>query len=504
MAKFLPTVLSTEDPLFLSGLQRLEQATGNSGVDTRLIADITHKAHDIMRQIGLDPADSTFIEVYGSLLSTVGNGTAEKLLLDTDYVVFHFDGNIVSFNLIDVIENAHHELSYNEQTVSHGQRSLRGEIVQRYLDHARTDETTTKEIAASMGLLPESDSQYESTPHLVENQANDRPYLLAIGDIVTDAFIALREDEAQITTDENGGRRLSMEFGSKLPYDHVDIIQAVGNSANAAVSFARLGLNAGLLAFIGGDQAGKDSLAYLQSEKINTELVSVQQDQKSNYHYALRDGAERTILIKYENYAYAWEAPSQVPEWIYLSMLSNDSWQLHVDLLDYLNEHLDVKLAFQPGTFHFEWGTEKLAGLYARTHFVIMNKEEAALVTGKSTSSVRELINALHELGPKVVIVTDGPAGAYASADYKLLFMPNYPDPKPPYDRTGAGDAFASTIVAALAKGESIETALRWAPINSMSVVQVLGAQAGLLRPDELQKYLDDAPEDYFAKEYTE
>ncbi len=28
------------------------------------------------------------------------------------------------------------------------------------------------------------------------------------------------------------------------------------------------------------------------------------------------------------------------------------------------------------------------------------------------------------------------------------LSMPLYPDPKPPYDRTGAGDAFAHTFVA--------------------------------------------------------
>jgi sugar/nucleoside kinase (ribokinase family) len=68
-------------------------------------------------------------------------------------------------------------------------------------------------------------------------------------------------------------------------------------------------------------------------------------------------------------------------------------------------------------------------------------------------------------------------------------------------DRTGAGDAFASTIVAALALGESIETALTWAPINSMNVVQHLGAQAGLLRHEEIDRFLASAPEDYYAKE---
>jgi sugar/nucleoside kinase (ribokinase family) len=82
--------------------------------------------------------------------------------------------------------------------------------------------------------------------------------------------------------------------------------------------------------------------------------------------------------------------------------------------------------------------------------------------------------------------------------------MPNYPDPAPPYERTGAGDAFASTLVAMLAQGHDLGTALLWAPINSMSVVQKLGAQAGLLHPDEIQTWLDKAPETYKPTEFTE
>jgi ribokinase len=130
-----------------------------------------------------------------------------------------------------------------------------------------------------------------------------------------------------------------------------------------------------------------------------------------------------------------------------------------------------------------------------------MNREEAVDVTGKSYDSLHDLANGLHELGPKIVVITDGPNGSYASFDGKLVTIPNYPDPAPPVDRTGAGDAFASTIVAALASGESMETALTWAPINSMNVVQKLGAQAGLLKKSELQKYLDDAPESYKVTE---
>ena len=78
--------------------------------------------------------------------------------------------------------------------------------------------------------------------------------------------------------------------------------------------------------------------------------------------------------------------------------------------------------------------------------------------------------------------------------------MPMYPDPAPPVDRTGAGDSFSSTFVAALALGNDIPTALSWGPINSMNVVQYIGAQAGLLTRDKLEEFLANKPEHYEPK----
>ena len=174
MSRFLQLILNTQEPIFSAGLQKLEKSTGNSGVDTRLIADILEKAHVIMRHLGLDTSDTTGHELYEALNATVKKGNSESLLTDNDYVLLAFDGKTVSFNLIDVIENAHHGLPYGEQIFSHGQRSLRGEIVGRYVDHIRTDEVTTREIAALIGLLPESDEWYTDIKNK-HKRNNNRP-----------------------------------------------------------------------------------------------------------------------------------------------------------------------------------------------------------------------------------------------------------------------------------------------------------------------------------------
>lgn len=103
----------------------------------------------------------------------------------------------------------------------------------------------------------------------------------------------------------------------------------------------------------------------------------------------------------------------------------------------------------------------------------------------------------MNSRGVKIPILTDGPKGAYAFQDGNIWKAPMYPDPKPPLDRTGAGDSFASTVTSALILGKPLEEALIWGPINSMSVVQYIGAQEGLLRRTQLEEYLKNAPEDY-------
>jgi ribokinase len=327
--------------------------------------------------------------------------------------------------------------------------------------------------------------------------------VLSVGDIVTDAFIKLLDDQAQ-AYDNDHGKWLAMQFGTKLPYKEMVEIKAVGNAANAAVSFARLGLKSGFATNVGGDQQGRDMIEELHKNNVDTRLVRINPGKKSNYHYGLWYKDERTLLIKHEEYDYHWAhlRPKEVPRWIYFSSISENALEYHDELAEWLHSQPNVKLAFQPGTFQMKVGAERLQHLYQRTEVLILNREEAVTVGGGNHADVHDLLNHLHALGPRTVVITDGPAGAFASDGQNRFKMPLYPDPAPPYERTGAGDAFASTFVAALMKGLSLEDALRWAPINSMSVVQKVGAQEGLLTEPQLKELLEKAPEWYHAERF--
>ncbi|MES2059621.1 MAG: carbohydrate kinase family protein [Patescibacteria group bacterium] len=319
--------------------------------------------------------------------------------------------------------------------------------------------------------------------------------IISIGDTVTDAFIRLKEAHLTCRLDHTACE-ICMKYGDKIPYDFVEVCTAVGNSANAAVSAARLGANAGLITYLGDDQNGREALEVFKKEGVGTDYVSLEKGHKTNYHYVLWYEADRTILIKHEPYDYKLPAFKE-PKWIYLSSLPEHTLPYHQALAEYLKKHPKVKLAFQPGTFQIRFGANTLADLYAHTEIFFCNKEEAATITGIPTTDIKTLATALAAKGPKIVVLTDGPVGAYAYSDSKLYFIPPYPDPKPPYDRTGAGDAFSSTFTVAIMMGKSVEEALMWAPINSMSVVQQVGAQKGLLSQARLVDYLKRAPREY-------
>ncbi len=323
--------------------------------------------------------------------------------------------------------------------------------------------------------------------------------VLAIGDVVTDAFIKLLDDRAHTYVNEHG-KWIAIPFAQKVPFDHAEIVEAVGNAANAAVSFARLGLKSGLISNVGEDQYGRDIINALHKEKVDTRFVHINPDKISNYHYVLWYKEERTILIKHEEYNYRWPRfrDSDIPKWIYFSSISKNALEKYHDhVADWLTDNPEVKFAFQPGTFQIEAGAQKLAELYKRTEVLILNREEAVQVSGGDYDDIHNLLDLLHRLGPKIVVLTDGPAGAYASDGQARFKMPPYPDPSPPFERTGAGDAFASTFVAALIHGSNVEGALQWAPINSMNVVQNVGAQKGLLNDEKLAEYLQKSPEWY-------
>jgi sugar/nucleoside kinase (ribokinase family) len=325
--------------------------------------------------------------------------------------------------------------------------------------------------------------------------------LVSIGDTVVDDFIKIKNSD--IENEGDGRQEICFNFGDKIPYEDNYLIPAVGNSANASVAAARLGLKTALVSNLGNDQDGALCLDSLKKDRVTTDFVTVHKNLKTNYHYVLWFGDNRTILIKHEKYPYSLPDIG-TPKWIYLSSLGENSRPFHNDLSDYLEKNPNINLAFQPGTYQMKFDPSELKRIYNRTNLFFCNRMEARRILRTENDDINFLAKGLKDLGPKQIFITDGKNGVYFCENNKLMHLPIVPDCKPPVESTGAGDAFSSTVVSAIYLGLDLETSVKWGLVNSMSVVQQIGAQAGLLSRKQIEDILQNTSKNFCSTLITE
>lgn len=324
--------------------------------------------------------------------------------------------------------------------------------------------------------------------------------VVSLGDVVTDQFIRLPTDSVKARSDDRG-RWIEIPLGAKLILDDDPPAVSGGSAANTSAAMARLGLRVGLASFVAHDQIGVDILNSLRAEDVDTGLVHVDAPPHTIRNFVLSYGGERTVLVRHADFNYRWPGfrANDVPAWLYVSSLGPDALEYLDEVADWLDAHPAVHLAFQPGTFQIESGVKRLARLYTRADVLLCSHLGAAAIVGDGHDAMVTL-DSLLALGPRRVVVYDDAGGAIAAELTQRLRVAPFPDTEAPVDRTGAGDAFAATVVAALIHGRSLSDALSWAPVNFMCVSHQLGAQAGLLREGELTNLLQGSDPPFHAE----
>ena len=229
MAHKLQSLLANDHPLFLMNIARLERASGFSGIDVRLIAEIAQRSYGLAGRLGFRGTDILGPEFYHALNAAINRGD-ESLFDDSEYLLINFGDGPISLSLADVQENIEKGLDYDHRSVAHAQRRLRAEIVKRYAEHERTNSEMVRTVASEINLINEEESLEKATEPAQNNSGDGskKPVIYAIGDIFTDAFIKLYKDEAKVETDKDGKKWLSVPFGAKPPYEQVDVVRAVG------------------------------------------------------------------------------------------------------------------------------------------------------------------------------------------------------------------------------------------------------------------------------------
>ncbi|MEO6109860.1 MAG: carbohydrate kinase family protein [Candidatus Saccharimonadales bacterium] len=302
--------------------------------------------------------------------------------------------------------------------------------------------------------------------------------ICALGAASQDVFLSGKGIKAQLDPQTNEYVE-EFKLGAKLNVDGVTFSTG-GGATNAAVTFARQGIESHFIGRVGDDFAAQGILHELDHEHIDTSKII--KDTKLGTQYStilLAETGERTILI------YRGAANGHLPQeyqsinfgaydWLYISSFSGA-----MDALEVIITHAKaqgVKIALNPGSAELEQA-DKLRGLLEDVDLLLMNKEEAMLVvSGQDSEELAR--HGLHYC--PTVVISDGPNGVVAT-DGKTVVKAGMYEDVPVLDRTGAGDAFGSGFLSQWAEGKSLKEAVVFASANSTSVVTKIGAKEGIL-----------------------
>ena len=308
--------------------------------------------------------------------------------------------------------------------------------------------------------------------------------VVTLGAATQDLFLRSSALEEMPSADAPDGWRACIPFGTKLNVEEMHTTSG-GGATNTAVTFARYGLKTACITRIGKDQIGANILDELKREHIQTQCIQYDPTHKTASSVILLSGSGHRAILTYRGASshlstkhIPW--PSLRTTWLYLTSVGGDLALLkHV--FGFARTH-NVHVAWNPGTAELEQGLRKLSPLLKQTETLILNREEAALITELPSRHLSQLFQKLGRYPLNTTIITDGQRGAFAQQrqEKDVWFAPTLPAQR--INTTGAGDAFGSGYVAAIIRGKSPKTALQIATLNATGVVSHMGPKTGILR----------------------
>lgn len=310
--------------------------------------------------------------------------------------------------------------------------------------------------------------------------------LITIGDSLVDIFFIIDEKNSQCSLDR-AKKKICFNYAEKMSIEHST--HAVGgNAANVAVGARKIGLKTAIVTEIGDDINGQVVLDAFTKAHIDLSLIHIHKNQETRYSVVLNYESERTILSYHAPRKYTLPA---LPEtaWIYYTSLGKHFETLQKQLLSHLKKHPNVQLAMNPGSYQIGNGLAAIQRMLPYVSLLIVNKEEAAKLAGKTTrTQVKALLKELAKQGPDTVVITDSTRGSYGIQRGTMLHMTSFPIRAKA--RTGAGDAYTSGFLSATILGKPLSDAMLWGTANASGVIQEFGAQKGLLKKKQLESII--------------
>ncbi len=281
----------------------------------------------------------------------------------------------------------------------------------------------------------------------------------------------------------NAEQKICLPSATKIKMEGI-AFSTGGGGTNAAVTFARQGLTVAYCGMVGDDHFGKLAIEELKRLKIDTGFIKKTNKRSTNISVILShpDG-EKTILV-YRGAAdilskkdIPWQKIKDT-RWFYMAPFAEQMANVTEDVVDFAKKN-KIKVALNPGYNQLTMPGPTLERILEKIDILILNREEASLLTKIPYQREKEIFKKLGKLVRGICIMTKGEKGVVV-LDGKYLYKADALKIKL-IDSTGAGDSFNAGFLSAFIKTGDIVSAIQLGIANSASNLQKLGAKDGLL-----------------------
>ncbi|MCF8480085.1 MAG: carbohydrate kinase family protein [Rhodospirillum sp.] len=349
--------------------------------------------------------------------------------------------------------------------------------------------------------------------------------VLTIGGAMIDTIAIIDSDRIERMVMFNAeSSYLLLEEGGKTEAQEVST-HTGGGAVNCAISMARLGLDVSTLVKLGQDERAETIMARLMDEGVSTRWIS-RDGRAPTGASVLISSHDRNAAIFTFRGANSFMEPVDLREdafavdVVYIASLTNKSAECFPLIIEKAKAH-GAKVAANPGIRQLSaYGPAFQECLKGIDILSINRKEAGALVPhlvarvgeggpslplgqeedpplmaarglngGGFDMSLSRFCQAVTDMGPSHVVLTDGGRGAFVATEGEILHCPAMKGDV--VGTAGAGDAFASTFTAFLAMGHDAEESLRAATYNAAAVVGHIDTQTGLHRKDDILNALE-------------
>ncbi len=266
------------------------------------------------------------------------------------------------------------------------------------------------------------------------------------------------------------------------------IMPAGGKGANQAVAAARLGARVTFVARLGADIFGDKALAGFTREGLVTDFITRDAEAPSGVALIFIDANGDNMLAVAPG-ANARLSPADVDR-AASAIASADALVLQLETpLDTVAHALRLARRHGVRTVLNPAPAQLLsADLLQLVDVLTPNEHEAALLCGDATLTPSLAARRLIAMGVGAVVVTLGADGALIVTPQREDHAPGYPVTA--VDTTAAGDAFTAALACALARGEPLFAAARYANVVGALTVTKMGAQPSLPTLADVRTFL--------------